>query len=141
MANPFVVRLPPTALPPSLAFEEAALTPDGPQQMAYDRARRVEQLDHWPALPSAPDSTCHLKWPEKLEPKVAGRLLGYILIQAPNQKSADAIARDINGCGSERSQEHGDYHMADLARFYSMTLLKTCTSIIAHHRTWRQTTS
>lgn len=132
--------MPPTTLPLSLEFEEATLTPDAPQRMAYDRARRIEQLDHWPALPSATGSTCHLKRPEKLESKVAGRLLGYMLIQALNQKSADAIAREINGCGSEQSQEHADYYLADLARFYSMRLLKTCTSI-SIRRSWYQTTS
>lgn len=80
-----------------------------------------------------------MKWPEKLEPKAAGRLLGYLLIEAYNQDGADAIAKEINSCGREESQDHVEYALADLVRFYSLTLLKACTSVTLY-RIWRQTT-
>lgn len=130
MTNPFLVKLRSITLPFSLVFEEATLTPQESHRTAYDRARHIERLDQWPTLPppSAIASAVHMKWPENLKPKTAGRLFGYMLIEAYNENGADAIAREINSCGSEESQEHVDYYFADLARFYFMALLKPCTS-------------
>lgn len=133
MAEAFVVDLSPTALPHSLLFAEATLTPDSTHREAYDRARHIEELGQWPTLPpsSPTDPTDNMKWPESLKPEAAGRLLGYMLTEAYNREGADAIAREINRCGNKESKDHWRtvYDLADLARFYSMTLMKTCTSL------------
>lgn len=125
-------RLTDTALLLSLVFREATLTLGESHQTAYQRARHIERFDRWPERlppPFETTSTRNMKWPEKLEPKAAGRLLGYMLIEAYNQEGADTIARDINSCGNGQSQEHAGYELANFARFYSLTLMKTCTSI------------
>lgn len=126
-SNEFVVELESTALPATLECEQG-ITLNEAHQAAYSRARDIEKLGQWPTLPpsSSTISTTDMSWPDKLKPVNAGRLLGYLLIEAHSQTAADTIAKEINSCDSGQSKDLVHYYLADLARIYSMTLLKTC---------------
>lgn len=126
----FKIPLRPTKLPDLLMFS-VGLIPTPEHKEAYDRALDIERRSQWPSpLPSPTD---YKKCPKDLNPETAGRLLGYLLIEACNLESADFMANEINSCGKGQSQEHFDYDLAELTRLYSMTLLKTCTSISLKH--------
>ncbi|KZV59830.1 hypothetical protein PENSPDRAFT_672097, partial [Peniophora sp. CONT] len=99
---------------------------------AYSLALELGEPKRWPAaLPADKIDKISKKkaWPTgKLTPQMASRILGYILIEAPVQQGADNIANEINSCSAEedaRGSIETLYNLADLARFYSLTLLKT----------------
>ncbi|KZP06574.1 hypothetical protein FIBSPDRAFT_733223 [Athelia psychrophila] len=60
----------------------------------------------------------------KLQPLVAGRVLGYLLREAPHEAGVVPITKEIRSC----KKEHEDdtlLRLADLANFYVHSLLKT----------------
>ena len=90
----FEVELQPSNLPPALEFAALDISPDPKHRNAYGLALALEALGSWPNS----NPTFLNKWPDrKLTPRMAGRLLGYLLIEAPMVDGADAIALEILG--------------------------------------------
>lgn len=128
----FVVRLQKsTPLPPELHFSEPGIEPDSTHLDAYSLALQLAQIRAWPKTPR----NASKKWPDKLPPPLASRILGYLLTEVP-VKEATRVAREITSCRKDtrmlESSVDDLYRLADLARFYSLTLIKTCTKAALH---------
>ncbi|KZV59200.1 hypothetical protein PENSPDRAFT_446746, partial [Peniophora sp. CONT] len=124
----YIIALDPAPLPSTLAFSTPEVKSEINHREAYDLALELGRLAAWPTM--LPDDTSMKKaWPTgKLTPPMASRILGYLLIEAPVQEGADIIAKEIHSCsiqGDVRRSLDSLYNLADLARFYSLTLLKT----------------
>lgn len=115
---------------PVLQFEAGPLIVINDEHLsAYRQARAIEALSKWPKELPPPDTGFEgaWQWPHSsLPPRIGGRLLGRLLTDAYLQDCANAIAKDINDCGDGAMTLREIYLLADLARFYSVTLLKTC---------------
>lgn len=113
----FVHKLEPTPLPSTL--ELCANTSIGEShQEAYDLALLVERQTAWP------NKQGRLPW-RKLQPLVAGRVLGYLLREAPHEAGVVPITKEILSC----KKNNGDdtlLALAKLANFYVHSLLKNC---------------
>lgn len=119
--------LEPCPLPLSFAFSTPGISIAEGHISAYKRACKLEKVgggEKWPDELAAPDTETK-QWPQ-LKPQVSGRILGYLLRESYHQYGADAVAREILGCGDGASPAQLEYNLADLARFYRVTLLKSC---------------
>lgn len=98
--HPFVLSLDETAIPLALESPVAEICLGSLHFGAYHRVRDLEQLggngENWPELlaplsgmPSEPALQALIldnrRWPDGLKPRVAGRMLGYLLVEAYNQ--------------------------------------------------------
>ena len=123
----FVCQLPEAQpLPPFLQFSEPGIEIRPDHHDAYSLAIELAGFPAWPDTPLDTDKF----WPLGLVPSLASRILGYLLIEAPVQDAADRVAKEINACckglpGLESADAL--YLLADLARFYALSLFKPCT--------------
>lgn len=122
----FVSVLKATPLPAVLKFAEPGVEPGDDHQAAYLLVLDLEGRLSWSA--ELTDSEEHVQTSQPdITPQVAGRLLGHLLLEAPVQDGANEVARAINDC-HDASQSQTQRDMKDLAKWYALTLLRTCTS-------------
>jgi hypothetical protein len=96
--------------------------PDGTDdRTAYDACRLLEQSEGWNIFTADLKKKYSEPIMKDMTPRVAGRVLGYGLLFAPNEGGRAALVRDINGC--ERDPEL----LGGLAHLYVFGLMRVCT--------------
>ena len=85
---------------------------------AYDRCLWLETLPTWNT-----DDEPEVEYTLRLPPSVAGRVLGYGLLYAPNDTGRDSLVRDILSCGEDTEL------FAGLADLYVYGLIHACASL------------
>jgi hypothetical protein len=96
--------------------------PDGTETgTAYDTCRWLEQSQGWNMFTQDLTKSYSETIMKDMMPCVAGRILGYSLLFAPNEDGRAALVQDINAC------EHDPELLGGLAHLYVFGLMRVCT--------------
>ncbi|PBK69277.1 hypothetical protein ARMSODRAFT_1004521 [Armillaria solidipes] len=78
------------------------------QHTAYVGAQTVESLSQWSAVSAG-----------SMKPQVAGRILGYMLLEAPTAEGRDNVTFEIASCGEDETR------LKQLAQLYAAVYIRT----------------
>ncbi|KAK0449775.1 uncharacterized protein EV420DRAFT_764327 [Desarmillaria tabescens] len=78
------------------------------QHTAYAGAQAIESLSQWSVVSAG-----------SMKPQVAGRLLGYMLLEAPTVEGRDNVTFEIASCGGDEAR------LKQLAQLYAAVYIRT----------------
>ncbi|GBE84642.1 hypothetical protein SCP_0606210 [Sparassis crispa] len=91
----------------------------GPEEAAYNTCRHLERLLDWSEVVSDEVRT------SKRTPQLCGRLLGYMMLEAPTPEGRLNVAREIQTCTSASDTQD---RLAALAQFYEHHFIRVFKS-------------
>ncbi len=96
------------------------------QHTAYAVAQAVETLSQWSPVTVSTRS---------MSPQVAGRLLGYMLLEAPTVEGRDNVTFEIASCNGDETR------LKQLGHLYAKVYIQTCESFSSNSEVVMLTTS